>query len=129
MPLITLSFTILAITCLCGSGKLLKISQALASHKEVPKSLLNVEKKIEVNGISKRYDIIVYSPQGTVLLLVECKAAKVEISQNTFDQIARYNRAAQSHFLMVTNGINHYFCDMTQSHSRYHFLEDLPPFK
>ena len=101
----------------------------LIDDKEVPKSLLNIEKKIEVNGMFKRYDIIVYSPQGTVLLLVECKAANVEISQNTFDQIARYNRAAQSHFLMVTNGINHYFCDMTQSHSQYHFLEDLPPFK
>jgi hypothetical protein len=101
----------------------------LVDEKVFPKTLINVEKQLIVDGVKKRYDIIVFSPQGKVLLLVECKAPNVIISQRTFDQIAQYNRAVQSHLLMVTNGINHYFCDMKQSNDHYHFIENLPSYK
>jgi hypothetical protein len=30
----------------------------------------------------------------------------------TFDQIARYNMTLNADYLMVTNGMNHYFCQM-----------------
>jgi hypothetical protein len=35
-----------------------------------------------------------------------------KIAQATFDQIARYNMTLNADYLMVTNGMNHYFCQM-----------------
>ena len=77
----------------------------LIEEKGYPKSLINVEKKLSVNGLTKRYDVVVYSKKGVVLLVVECKAPNVTITQQTFDQIARYNLSLNAQYLMVTNGI------------------------
>ncbi|MBU3681157.1 MAG: type I restriction enzyme HsdR N-terminal domain-containing protein [Flavobacterium sp.] len=95
-------------------------------EKNYPKSLINVEKRIQVNGQTKRYDVVVYYPDGRLRILVECKAPEVVISQATFDQIARYNSALHADFLMVTNGLNHYFCQMDFENEKYHFLPELP---
>ena len=81
-----------------------------------------------VNGLKKRYDIAVFNPDGSLHLIVECKAPKVKISQSTFDQIARYNLSLNASILMVTNGLNHYFCTMDRSLGLYNFLEDLPAY-
>lgn len=98
----------------------------LIYEKKYPKSYLNVEKLVSVNGQNKRYDLLVYNPDGSVYLLVECKAPEVAISQNTFDQIARYNRQLKAQYLMVTNGLNHYFCQMDHENEQYVFLPNLP---
>ncbi len=100
----------------------------LLTAKNFPKSHVNVEKVVKVNGMNKRYDIVVYRPNGTILLIVECKAPSVAISQATFDQIARYNMTLNSGYLMVTNGLNHYFCQMDNEAERYIFLRDIPPY-
>ncbi|MFP9118726.1 type I restriction enzyme HsdR N-terminal domain-containing protein [Flavobacterium sp. RNTU_13] len=100
----------------------------LLKAKNFPKSHVNVEKVVKVNGMNKRYDIVVYRPNGTILLIVECKAPSVAISQATFDQIARYNMTLNSGYLMVTNGLNHYFCQMDNEAERYIFLRDIPPY-
>ena len=98
----------------------------LIYDKKYPISLINVEKKINVYGREKRYDIIIYTPQGEVTLLVECKSPKVVIDQKVFDQIARYNLSANSQYLMVTNGLSHVYCQMDYKAQTYHFLKDLP---
>ena len=68
-------------------------------------------------------------PDGSILLIVECKQPDVAISQNTFDQIARYNFTLKATYLMVTNGINHYFCQMDFENEKYTFLKELPKYK
>jgi hypothetical protein len=93
-----------------------------------PKSHINVEKIIKINDLTKRYDIVVFQPDGSILILVECKSTQVAITQATFDQIARYNLALKATFLMVTNGLNHYFCKMDFENEKYVFLTDLPPY-
>ena len=98
----------------------------LTNEKKYPISLINVEKVVHINGLNKRYDVVVYNPDGSIHLIIECKAPKVKISQPAFDQIARYNLALKASFLMVTNGLNHYFCTMDHRLSAYNFLEDLP---
>ena len=98
----------------------------LLVDKNYPKSWLNVEKQIKMNGLTKRYDVVVYNPDGSIFLLVECKAPEIKISQHTFDQIARYNLALKADYLMVTNGLEHYFCQMDYENESYHFLQDLP---
>lgn len=98
----------------------------LILEKNYSKNLLNEERQIQVNGILKRYDIVSFSSNGTIELIVECKAPSVDITQETFDQIARYNMALKADYLMITNGINHYFCQMDYENETYIFLETLP---
>jgi len=105
------------------------VVQFLMIEKNYPKSLLNVEKVLQVNGLRKRYDIVVYNSDGTIHILIECKAPEVPISQSTFDQIAQYNMTLQSNYLMVTNGLNHYFCQMDNENEKYQFLNELPDYQ
>ena len=100
--------------------------QYLIHEKNYPISLINVEKELLINGLKKRYDIVVFNSDGSLILLVECKAPKVKISQGVFDQIARYNLKLKAPFLMVTNGLNHYFCIMNHDSESFEFLEALP---
>jgi hypothetical protein len=105
------------------------VVQFLMIEKKYPQSLLNVEKVLQVNGLRKRYDIVVYNSDGTIHILIECKAPEVPISQSTFDQIAQYNMTLQSNYLMVTNGLNHYFCQMDNENKKYQFLNELPNYQ
>lgn len=98
----------------------------LINEKNYPKSLINVEKELTINGLKKRYDIVVFNPDGSIYLIVECKSHNIAITQTTFDQIARYNLSLNAEFLMVTNGINHYYCQMDMEKERYAFLKDIP---
>ena len=98
----------------------------LLYDKNYPKSWINVEKIIKLKGLTKRYDVVVFNPDGSIFLLVECKAPEININQSTFDQIARYNLALKADFLMVTNGLDHYFCKMDYVNEKYDFLQDLP---
>jgi hypothetical protein len=105
------------------------VVQFLLQEKNYPKSYINVEKLIKISDLNKRYDIVVYQPNGELFLLIECKAPDVKISQQTFDQIARYNLVLKAKYLMVTNGLNHYFCQMDFENEKYVFLKELPEFE
>lgn len=104
------------------------VVQYLLQEKKYPKSYINVEKVIKINGLVKRYDVVVFQPNGKLFLLVECKSTDIVINQTTFDQIARYNMVLESEYLMVTNGLNHYFCQMDYKNEKYNFLKELPAF-
>ena len=101
----------------------------LLEEKKYPKSLINVEKVLTVNGLRKRYDIVVFNPDGSIFILVECKAPEIKTAQATFDQIARYNMTLKAEYLMVTNGLNHYFCQMDFENEKYQFLRELPDYQ
>ena len=102
------------------------VVQFLLEEKKYPKPLINVEKVLKVNGLRKRYDVVVFNSDGSIFILIECKAPQIKITQTTFDQIARYNMTMKAQFLMVTNGLNHYFCKMDFENEKYVFLENLP---
>ena len=102
------------------------VVQFLLEEKKYPKSLINVEKVLKINGLRKRYDVVVFNSDGSIFILIECKAPEIKITQATFDQIARYNMTTNAQFLMVTNGLNHYFCQMDYENEKYTFLENLP---
>ncbi len=98
-------------------------------EKKFPKSLVNVEKLLTINGLTKRYDIVIFNTDGSVHILVECKAPQVKISQSVFDQIARYNLTMRAQLLMVTNGLDHYFCRLDYDRKQYDFLQSLPDYQ
>jgi hypothetical protein len=100
----------------------------ITEDKKYPLAHVNIEKIIKINGLTKRYDVVVFKPDGSIFLLVECKAPEVIISQHTFDQIARYNMTLDAAHLMVTNGLNHYFCHIDHEQQKYHFLPDIPEY-
>ncbi|HLV91577.1 MAG TPA: type I restriction enzyme HsdR N-terminal domain-containing protein [Aequorivita sp.] len=104
----------------------LHVVQFLIIEKKFPKSLINVEKQLKINNITKRYDVVVFNSDGSIFLIVECKAPSIPITQITFDQIARYNLTLRAEYLMVTNGLEHYFCQMDFENQRYVFLKDIP---
>jgi len=105
------------------------VVQFLLQDKKYPKSHINVEKLLKINDLNKRYDVVVYNPDGSIFILVECKAPEIKISQHTFDQIARYNMTLNAKYLMVTNGLNHYFCKMDYEKEKYDFLPELPDYQ
>ncbi|WP_047245540.1 type I restriction enzyme HsdR N-terminal domain-containing protein [Maribacter thermophilus] len=100
----------------------------LHMNKSYPLSLINVEKQIVLNGLKKRYDIVVFNSDGSIHILVECKAPHIRITQETFDQIARYNFNLNATHLMVTNGLEHYSCQMLFDEEKYRFLKEIPEF-
>lgn len=100
----------------------------LINEQKIPKGLINVEKKLEINRLTKRYDIIVYNTDGSVFLLVECKSTNIEITQETFNQIAIYNYEVAADFLMVTNGVQKYYCSIDYSNQCYKFVKDFPKY-
>ncbi len=100
----------------------------LVHEKKYPLSHINVEKQLVYNGLKKRYDVVVFNPDGSIRLLVECKAPHVSISQKTFDQIAQYNFNLNATYLLLTNGLEHYICQMLFKEEKYKFLKEIPEF-
>ena len=101
----------------------------LISEKKYPAAHINVEKQLQLNDTVKRYDIVVFNKDGTIKIIVECKAPSIKTNQQTFDQIARYNLVLKSETLMVTNGLEHFFCKMDFANKKYLFLKDLPSYQ
>ncbi len=100
----------------------------LITNKKYPISLINVEKQLTINGLKKRYDVIVFNTDGSINILCECKAPEIKITQTTFDQIARYNMNLKANYLMITNGLEHFYCKMDFEQEKYYFLKDIPDF-
>ena len=97
-------------------------------EKGYPKSLMKQELGMKYNHMDKRSDIVCHDSSGLPLVLVECKRTTVNITQKTFDQIARYNMVLKVQHLVVTNGLEHYFCKIDHQNKRYTFLKDVPSY-
>lgn len=100
----------------------------LITSKGYPKSLIAVEKQLIINTLKKRFDILVFNTKGLPDLIIECKSPSINISQDTFDQIARYNLKINATLLMVTNGLAHFYCELDPLNKQYIFLKDLPAY-
>jgi len=103
--------------------------QYLVNQKNYPKTLIKLEGGHKLHGMPKRTDIVVYNPAGEKILLVECKAPFITIDQKTFDQVARYNMVNKVKLLAVTNGLQHYYCQIDFEKHNYQFIEALPDYK
>jgi len=102
--------------------------QYLIKEKGFPPSLIAIEMGLKYNGLVKRGDVVVYNKAGLPLLMVECKAPEIKITQAVFDQIARYNKVLKVKYLVVTNGLNHYCCKMEYSEENYSFIQEIPEY-
>jgi len=101
----------------------------LIDQKKYPETLIAIEKQLTINNLKKRTDILIFNSDGKPEVVVECKAPSIKISQKTFDQIARYNLQLKADFLIVTNGLTHFYCKMDFKNKTYIFLKNLPDYK
>jgi hypothetical protein len=101
----------------------------LMDQKKFPSSLINVEAGLKVNNNALRADMVVFDRCGLPALAAEFKAPEVKISQQTFDQIVRYNMQLKVKFLIVSNGLDHYCCQINYADNSYAFLKEIPEFQ
>lgn len=76
----------------------------LVEHLDYPAGLIAVEYSIKVNELDKRCDAVVFGKDGHPLMILECKAASVKLTQSTLEQAVRYHSVLQPKFLMLYNG-------------------------
>jgi type I site-specific restriction endonuclease len=100
----------------------------LIEEKKYPASFIAVEKQIELNGLRKRCDAVVYNPNFEPMAIIELKAPQIQLTQSTFDQAAVYNSKLKVDYLLISNGLNHYACKVDTVNSRYAFFEQIPDF-
>lgn len=103
--------------------------QFLIEEKKYPTTLIAIEKQLTINNRKKRTDILIFNAEGKPDIIVECKAPQIKITQDTFDQIARYNLKLQANYLIVTNGLEHFYCKMDFENETYIFLKEIPDYK
>lgn len=106
-----------------------QIIQLLVSEYKVPKGLISVEKKLELNGLTRRYDILVHNKLGQPLLLVECKAPQIRLTQSTINQVARYNITLRVPWLLVTNGSQLYCVHVDFERETFEFKSEIPKYE
>ena len=104
------------------------VIQYLVQEKQVPLSLISVETEIRLYNTRKRFDLAVYDRNGHALLVVECKAPSVPVTQDVLDQAVRYNLAMKVGFLMLTNGLQHIYCQIDTNKGSISLINDLPDF-
>lgn len=93
-----------------------------------PKSLISLETGHLYNQLHKRTDIIVYDRNAEPFLLIECKAASVELSQKTFEQVCVYNQTVKAPYICITNGIKTLCCEVNLTTNEVNYLKTLPKF-
>ncbi|MDE6348498.1 MAG: type I restriction enzyme HsdR N-terminal domain-containing protein [Bacteroides sp.] len=100
----------------------------LLAHKSYPKALMANEVQVQLNGTRKRCDTVLYRRNLTARMIMEYKAPEIVITQKVFDQITRYNMVLKVDYLIVSNGLQHYCCQMDYEQNSYRFLQDIPEY-
>ena len=78
--------------------------QYLVEVLHYPPALIAVEKELELNGLKKRFDLLVYNRQHQPWMLIECKAPQVLLNDDALEQVLRYHISIPVSFLVITNG-------------------------
>ena len=102
--------------------------QHLIREKKYPRTLIRIEGGLRLNTMQRRSDLLVYNPQGEIILLAEFKAPHVKITEATFQQIANYNTVHRVPLLLVSNGLQHYYCRIDFDQQAFEFLDQLPDY-
>ena len=93
-----------------------------------PPSIMANEIGIHLNNTLKRCDTIVYTSQGKPLIILEYKSPSVNLDQNVFNQIVRYNMALKAEYLVVSNGYKNFFCKVNYENNSIEFLKNMPKY-
>lgn len=100
----------------------------LVGYKGVPLSHIANEQAIELNGMSRRCDSVIYDRTGAPKVIVEYKAPSVNLTAKVFEQVARYNLVLKVEYLIVSNGLRHYCLRTDYVNHSFSFLSDIPSY-
>jgi len=100
----------------------------LITEKGYSSSLIANEIQINLNNQKRRCDSVIYSRELSPLMIIEYKSPDVEITQDVFDQIVRYNIVLKVKYLIVSNGLRHYCCRMDYTTQSFEYLPDIPSY-
>lgn len=101
----------------------------LINERGYPASHMANEVKLDINGMAKRSDTVIFGYDGVPLIVIEYKAPNVQITQETFDQIVRYNMSLKARYLIVSNGINSYCCVIDYQRNTFNFIRTIPTYR
>ena len=100
----------------------------LIGQKGYPAECIGNEVSITLNGTKKRCDTVVYGGNAQPTMIVEYKSPQIEINQQVFEQVSRYNIKLRVKWLIVSNGLQHYCCQIDYKSGTYQFVEDIPAY-
>jgi hypothetical protein len=100
----------------------------LINIKGYPASLIAIEKGLTVYKQPKRFDAVVYDKKAQPLMLLEFKAPEIGITQKVFEQISIYNQLLKVEYLLVSNGLKHYCCEISFEKEEIIFLKEVPEY-
>jgi len=97
----------------------------LVQDKNFPASLIAVERQVMINGLSKRFDLLVFDHQGLAFLLAELKSPDIKLTQDVLEQIANYNSRFSAPYLFVSNGLTHVLYLLNKDMQKYEALPEM----
>ena len=100
----------------------------LTENKGYPTALLAVETQLNLNGMKKRCDAVLFDLKANPHLIIELKAPNIPITQGVFDQVAVYNAKLKVRYFMLSNGMEHYCCHVNTETASYDFFEGIPDY-
>ena len=101
----------------------------LVAYLHYPKSLVKLEGGHRYNTRLKRTDVLVFANSGQPLLLVECKAAHVKLTEDVCRQLAVYNNTIQAPLVAITNGLQFFVWRLDEANTCYHQLSEIPDYR
>jgi hypothetical protein len=94
----------------------------LINKKNIPVSLLSVEKQILVGGRKRRYDLVVYK-NDIPWMIVECKEETETLHDAVLQQVLSYTSVMKVKFVCLSNG-KQVFCYDIQNSSWFEGFPD-----
>ncbi len=98
----------------------------LMEYHNYPSALMANEVCINLNGMKRRCDTVIYDRTLTPRMIIEYKAPSVKIDREVFAQISRYNLVLRVDYLLISNGLQHYCCKMDYARNCFSFLNEIP---
>lgn len=94
-----------------------------------PEGRMVSEHLVKYNGMNKRCDIALFAGSGNAEVIVECKAPKIKLTEDTFYQIAKYAHVLKAPLLILTNGMDHYCAIINMKEGKMRYLPEIPTYE
>ena len=104
------------------------IIQMLVLYLSVPAGLIAVERQIYYGKLKKRPDLVVFSQASQPLMIIECKAPEINVTEFVSHQISTYNKILSAPFLLISNGLKHYCYRYYKNEMKYKLDPAIPDF-
>jgi hypothetical protein len=91
-----------------------------------PETLIGVEKSIQYNGLTKRWDIVVFNSDFKPHLLVECKAPSIKLNEDTLKQVLSYQHQLNCELIVISNGLETFVWKFDEKKLKFEELTGIP---